>query len=88
MRWRSNARMDEPTGPRQQLGWFATLFAMAMVFHYTDSQPLAMLPALLAGLPALLLPGSAPRPVWPSRPARWWPCAICPLPRTIWCSAC
>ena len=59
MRWRSNARMDEPTGPRQQLGWFATLFAMAMVFHYTDSQPLAMLPALLAGLPALLLPGSA-----------------------------
>ncbi|OBB07795.1 hypothetical protein A5668_13595 [Mycolicibacterium fortuitum] len=59
MRWRSNARMDEPTGPRQQLGWFATLFAMAMVFHYTDSQPLAMLPALLAGLPALLVPGSA-----------------------------
>lgn len=47
MRWRSNARTDEPTGPRQQLGWFATLFAMALVFHYSDSQPLAVLPALL-----------------------------------------
>lgn len=58
MRWRSNARTDDPTGARQQLGWFATLFAMALVFHYSDSQPLAVVPALLAGLPALLLPGS------------------------------
>ncbi|QRY52933.1 hypothetical protein [Mycolicibacterium septicum] len=58
MRWRSNARTDDPTGARQQLGWFATLFAMALVFHYSDSQPLAVVPVLLAGLPALLLPGS------------------------------
>ncbi|MBN3511779.1 hypothetical protein JYB55_23390 [Mycolicibacterium septicum] len=58
MRWRSNARTDDPTGARQQLGWFATLFAMALVFHYSDSQPLAVVPALLAGLPALLFPGS------------------------------
>ncbi len=58
MRWRSNARTDDPTGARQQLGWFATLFAMALVFHYSDSQPLAVAPALLAGLPALVFPGS------------------------------
>lgn len=58
MRWRSNARTDDPTGARQQLGWFATLFAMALVFHYSDSQPLAVVPVLLAGLPALLFPGS------------------------------
>lgn len=58
MRWRSNVRTDDPTGAHQQLGWFATLFAMALVFHYSDSQPLAVLPALLAGLPALLFPGS------------------------------
>ncbi|NKZ10562.1 hypothetical protein HGA11_06190 [Mycolicibacterium septicum DSM 44393] len=58
MRWRSNARTDDPAGARQQLGWFATLFAMALVFHYSDSQPLAVVPVLLAGLPALLLPGS------------------------------
>lgn len=31
---------------------------MALVFHYSDSQPLAVLPALLAGLPALIFPGS------------------------------
>lgn len=60
MRWRSNARTDDPTGARQQLGWFATLFAMALAFHYSDSQPLAVAPALLAGLPALLFPGSVP----------------------------
>ncbi|MDF3340654.1 hypothetical protein P3H80_24710 [Mycolicibacterium septicum] len=58
MRRRSNARTDDPTGTRQQLGWFATLFAMALVFHYSDSQPLAVVPVLLAGLPALLFPGS------------------------------
>lgn len=58
MRWGSNVRADDPTGARQQLGWFATLFAMALVFHYSDSQPLAVWPALLAGLPALILPGS------------------------------
>ncbi|ODR20464.1 hypothetical protein [Mycolicibacterium porcinum] len=58
MRWRSNARTDDSTGARQQLGWFATLFAMALVFHYSDSQPLAVAPALLAGLPALIFPGS------------------------------
>ncbi|MGW4098301.1 hypothetical protein [Mycobacterium sp. NPDC004974] len=58
MRWRSNARTDDPTGARQQLGWFATLFAMALVFHYSDSQPLAVAPALVAGLPALIFPGS------------------------------
>lgn len=58
MRWRSNARTGQPTGPRQQLGWFATLFAMALVFHYSDSQPLAVVPALLAALPALIFPGS------------------------------
>lgn len=58
MRWRSNARTDDPTGARQQLGWFATLFAMALVFHYSDSQPLAVVPVLLAGLPALFFPGS------------------------------
>ena len=58
MRWRSNVRTDDPTGAHQQLGWFATLFAMALVFHYSDSQPLAVLPALLAGLPALVFPGS------------------------------
>ncbi|WP_166907686.1 hypothetical protein [Mycobacterium sp. DL440] len=58
MRWRSNVRMDDPTGAHQQLGWFATLFAMALVFHYSDSQPLAVWPALLAALPALIFPGS------------------------------
>ncbi|MED5811500.1 hypothetical protein VST63_03945 [Mycolicibacterium sp. 050232] len=58
MRWRSNARTDDPSGARQQLGWFATLFAMALVFHYSDSQPLAVAPVLLAGLPALIFPGS------------------------------
>ncbi|QZH66199.1 hypothetical protein [Mycolicibacterium farcinogenes] len=60
MRWRSNARTEDPTGARRQLGWFATLFAMALVFHYSDSQPLAVAPALLAGLPALVFPGSVP----------------------------
>ncbi|MBP2454988.1 hypothetical protein [Mycolicibacterium lutetiense] len=58
MRWRGNVRTDAPTGAPQQLGWFATLFAMALVFHYSDSQPLAVLPALLAALPALIFPGS------------------------------
>lgn len=58
MRWRSNAEPDETTGARRQLGWFATLFAMGLVFHYSDSQPLAALPVLLAGLPALMFPGS------------------------------
>ncbi|CRZ17047.1 hypothetical protein [Mycolicibacterium neworleansense] len=58
MRRRSNVRTDDPTGARQQLGWFATLFAMALVFHYSDSQPQAVVPALLAGLPALIFPGS------------------------------
>ncbi|MDH6195827.1 hypothetical protein M2272_002467 [Mycobacterium frederiksbergense] len=58
MRWRSNIRSDETTGARQQLGWFTTLFAMGLVFHYSDSQPLAVIPALLAGLPALIFPGS------------------------------
>lgn len=59
MRWRGNgARTVQTTGSRRQLGWFGTLFAMALVFHYSDSQPLAVVPALLAGLPALLFPGS------------------------------
>ncbi|WKG03758.1 hypothetical protein [Mycolicibacterium sp. HK-90] len=58
MRWRSNVRPDETTGARQQLGWFTTLFAMGLVFHYSDSQPLAAVPVLLAGLPALIFPGS------------------------------
>lgn len=31
---------------------------MALAFHYSDSQPLAVLPVLLAGLPALIFPGS------------------------------
>ncbi|MDV3128491.1 hypothetical protein M1247_26525 [Mycobacterium sp. 21AC1] len=50
--------MAGTTGARQQLRWFATLFAMGLVFHYSDSQPLAVVPALLAGLPALMFPGS------------------------------
>ena len=59
MRWRSNLRENETSGAREQLGWFATLFAMGLTFHYSDSQPLAVTPVLLAGLPALLFPGSA-----------------------------
>lgn len=60
MRWRSSGaqRLTETAGARQQLSWFGTLFAMALVFHYSDSQPLALVPALLAGLPALIFPGS------------------------------
>ncbi|MBN3458940.1 hypothetical protein JNN96_33415 [Mycobacterium sp. DSM 3803] len=58
MRWRGNARMGETTGARRQLGYFGTLFAMALAFHYSDSQPLAVVPVLLAGLPILLFPGS------------------------------
>lgn len=58
MRWRSNAQNGETTGAREQLGWFTTLFAMGLVFHYSDSQPLAVFPVLLAGLPALIFPGS------------------------------
>ncbi|MBU9762377.1 hypothetical protein FR943_00700 [Mycobacterium sp. TNTM28] len=58
MRWRSNARNHETTGAREQLGWFSTLFAMGLVFHYSDSQPLAILPVLAACLPAVIFPGS------------------------------
>lgn len=58
MRWRSNAPEGDHTGAHQQLGWFAMLFAMALAFHYSDSQPLAVVPVLLAVLPALFLPGS------------------------------
>ncbi|MGV0744122.1 hypothetical protein [Mycolicibacterium sp. XJ870] len=45
-------------GAREQLRWFGTLFAMGLVFHYSDSQPLVVVPALLASLPALIFPGS------------------------------
>ena len=60
MRWRSEdaQRLTETAGARRQLGWFGTLFAMGLVFHYSDSQPLAVVPVLLAGLPALIFPGS------------------------------
>ncbi|MGV0810831.1 hypothetical protein ABQF34_02605 [Mycolicibacterium boenickei] len=58
MRWRSNAQGGETTGAHEQLGWFTTLFAMGLVFHYSDSQPLAAVPVLLAALPALIFPGS------------------------------
>lgn len=51
MRWRSG-------GAPEQFRWFATLFAMALVFHYSDSHPLAVVPALVACLPVLLVPSS------------------------------
>lgn len=51
MRWHDR-------GTAEQFRWFATLYAMALVFHYSDSQPLAVVPALLASLPALLFPSS------------------------------
>lgn len=41
-----------------QLRWFTTLFVMALVFHHSDSNALAVLPILLLGLPVLLLPSS------------------------------
>lgn len=61
MRWRSDGvREDgaETTGARRQLGWFTTLYAMALVFHYSDSAPLVVVPVLVAALPALLFPSS------------------------------
>lgn len=59
MRWGgTGARAIETTGVRQQLRWFGMLFAMGLVFHYSDSQPLAVVPALVASLPALIFPGS------------------------------
>lgn len=45
-------------GAREQLGWFTTLYAMALVFHYSDSAPLVVVPVLVAVLPALLFPSS------------------------------
>lgn len=41
-----------------QLRWFTTLFVMALVFHHSDSNALAVLPVLFLGLPVLLLPSS------------------------------
>ncbi|OMC30577.1 hypothetical protein A5740_16285 [Mycobacterium sp. GA-1841] len=58
MHWRSNVRTDEYAGAREQLGWFGMLFAMGLVFHFSDSQPQAALPVLLAALPALIFFGS------------------------------
>ncbi|OBG84413.1 hypothetical protein A5699_27145 [Mycobacterium sp. E802] len=58
MRGRSNAGTDEYAGAREQLGWFGMLFAMGLVFHFSDSQPQAVLPVLLAALPALIFFGS------------------------------
>ncbi|MGV9803421.1 hypothetical protein ACWDTP_35760, partial [Mycobacterium sp. NPDC003449] len=59
MRWRdSGVRTAEMSGAEQQFRWFTTLYAMALVFHYSDSQPLAVVPALVASLPALLFPSS------------------------------
>ncbi|MGQ0574965.1 MAG: hypothetical protein ACT4RN_12270 [Pseudonocardia sp.] len=46
-------------GATEQLRWFTTLWVMALVFHYSDSHPLAMLPVLGAGVAALLFPASA-----------------------------
>ncbi len=52
------ADTPEPDGGREQLRVFATLWVMGLVFHYSDSQPLAVLPVLVAGLPVLLFPSS------------------------------
>lgn len=50
---------DQATvGAAEQLRWFGTLWVLGLVFHYSDSQPFAALPVLVAGLPALLFPSS------------------------------
>lgn len=46
-------------GAQAQLRWFATLWVLGLVFHYSDSQPFAVLPVLLVGVPALLAPSVA-----------------------------
>jgi hypothetical protein len=46
-------------GAREQLRWFSTLWVMAAAVHFTDSDPLSMLPVLALGLPVLLFPTSA-----------------------------
>lgn len=50
---------DADAGATEQLRWFTSLWAIGLVFHYSDSQPLAMLPALAAAVPVLLFPASA-----------------------------
>lgn len=46
------------TGTLEQLRWFSTLWVMAAAVHYTDSDPLAVLPVIAVGLPVLMLPTS------------------------------
>lgn len=47
-------------GAREQLRWFSTLWVMAAAVHFTDSNPLSVLPVLALGLPVLLFPTSMP----------------------------
>ncbi|MGE3287049.1 MAG: hypothetical protein AB7J32_13235 [Pseudonocardia sp.] len=43
-------------GAEVRLRWFVTLWVMALAFHYSDSDPLAVLPVLVFALPALAYP--------------------------------
>ena len=48
----------EAFGAKEQLRWFSTLWVIAAAVHFTDSDPLAVLPVLALGLPVLMLPTS------------------------------
>jgi hypothetical protein len=43
-------------GACEQLRWFSTLWVIAAAVHYTDSNPLGVLPVLALGLPVLVFP--------------------------------
>jgi hypothetical protein len=45
-------------GAGEQLRWFSTLWVIAAAVHYTDSNPLGVLPVLALGLPVLVFPTS------------------------------
>jgi hypothetical protein len=48
----------EKVGRAERMRWFGTLWAMAMAYHYTDSDPLDVLLVLVAVLPLLVWPTS------------------------------
>jgi len=46
-------------GAHEQLRWLSTFWVIAAAVHFTDSDPLAVLPVIAVGLPVLMLPTSA-----------------------------
>jgi hypothetical protein len=45
-------------GLREQMRWFSTFWVLAALAHFTDNDPLGLLPVLAFGVPVLIFPAS------------------------------